>query len=264
MTLKRVDYNDNQHRTYAEGRRMPAGVAARWMERFAAHLPQRRPLTIIDLGSGVGRLTPALADAFGGPVVGVEPADRMRAIAEANATHPAVRYVRGEAAAMPLPDQSADAVLMFLSLHHVPDRAAAAREIARVLKPDGRLLIRTGFGDRLADIWWHRFFPRGREIEEQMFPTLAEVTDLFAAAGLNVLALQEVTEVYAASGLEAAEKLRLRAISPFEHMSEAEIEEGFARLDAWLAAGKADEAPTTFQAELLVLGRESTGQSAEL
>jgi len=88
-----------------------------------------------------------------------------------------------------------------------------------------------------------------------MFPTLAEVTDLFAAAGLNVLALQEVTEVYAANGLEAAEKLRLRAISPFEHMNEAEIEEGFARLDAWLAAGKADEAPTTFQAELLVLGR---------
>ncbi len=24
MTLRRVDYNDNQHRTYAEGRRMPA------------------------------------------------------------------------------------------------------------------------------------------------------------------------------------------------------------------------------------------------
>lgn len=257
MTLKRVDYNDNQHRTYAEGRRMSAGMAARWMERFAAHLPARRPLMIVDLGSGVGRLTPALADAFGGPVVGVEPADRMRAIAETTADHPVVRYVRGEAAAMPLPDHSADAVLMFLSLHHVPDRAAAAREIARVLKPGGRVLIRTGLSDRLGEIWWHRFFPRGREIEEQMFPTLAEVTEIFAAVGLEVQALQEVTETYAATGVEAAEKLRLRAISPFEHMTEGEITEGFARLDAWLAAGKADEAPTTFQAELLVLGRQS-------
>jgi len=255
MTLKRVDYNDNQHRTYAEGRRMPAGAAARWMERFAAHLPARRPLSVVDLGSGVGRLTPSLADAFGGPVVGVEPADRMRAIAETGAAHPAVRYIRGEAAAMPLPDQSADAVLMFLSLHHVPDKAAAAREIARVLKPDGRVLIRTGLSDRLGTIWWHQFFTRAREIELAMFPSLAHVTESFAAAGLSLLTLEAVTEVYAANEAEAAEKLKLRAISVFEHMSEAELEEGFVRLDAWLAAGKGRTAPLAVQGDLLVLGR---------
>lgn len=254
MTLKRVDYNASQHRTYAEGRRMPPEVAARWMERFAAHLPAARPLAVVDLGSGVGRLTPALADAFGGPVYGVEPSDRMRAIAEASAAHPAVRYLRGEAAAMPLADQSADAVLMFLSLHHVPDKAAAAREIARVLKPGGRLLIRTGLSDRLGEIWWHQFFDRAREIELAMFPSLAQVTQAFAAAGLSLLTLEPVTEVYAANEAEAAEKLKLRAISVFEHMSEAELEEGFARLDAWLSAGKAGTDPLSIQGDLLVLG----------
>ena len=253
MTLKRVDYNENQHKTYVEGRRMPAGVAARWMERFAAHLPQRRPLTVIDLGSVVGRLTPALADAFGGPVVGVEPADRMRAIAEANAAHPAVRYVRGEAAAMPLPDQSADAVLMFLSLHHVPDRAAAAREIARVLKPGGRLLIRSPFSDRMTAGWWQTFFPRALEIERQMFPTLADTAGVFEAVGLKTLALVSVTETYASSAAEAAAKLKLRAISTFEHMTEAEIEEGFARMDAHVAAAP-DAPPDSGESDLLVLG----------
>ncbi len=255
MTLKRVDYDDNQHRTYAEGRRMPAAVLARWMERFAAHLPARRPLTIVDLGSGVGRLTPALAETFGGPVFGVEPADRMRAIAEGSAAHPAVQYVRGEAAAIPLPDQSADAVLMFLSLHHVPDKAAAAREVARVLKPGGRLLIRTGLSDRLGEIWWHQFFDRARAIELAMFPSLAQVTQVFSAAGLSLLTLEPVTEVYAANEAEAAEKLKLRAISVFEHMTEAELEEGFARLDAWLAAGKAGTDPLQVQGDLLVLGQ---------
>lgn len=253
MTLKRVDYNDNQHKTYVEGRRMPAGVAARWMERFAAHLPARRPLMIIDLGCGVGRLTPALADAFGGPVVGVEPADRMRAIAETNAAHPAVRYVRGEAAAMPLPDQSADAVLMFLSLHHVPDRAAAAREIARVLKPGGRLLIRSPFSDRMTAGWWQTFFPRALEIERQMFPTLADTAGAFEAVGLKTLALVSVTETYASSAAEAAARLKLRAISTFEHMTEAEIEEGFARMDAHVAATP-DAPPDSGESDLLVLG----------
>lgn len=254
MALKRVDYNQVQHATYAQGRRMPAEALARWMARFAAHLPTQRPLTIVDLGSGVGRLTPGLAETFGGPVFGVEPADAMRAVAEAGAAHPAVQYLKGEAASIPLPDQSADAVLMFLSLHHVPDRVAGAREIARVLKPGGRVLIRTALSDRLREIWWHQFFDRAREIEVAMFPTLAEVTDTFAAAGLSLLALEPVMETYASSETEAAEKLKMRAISVFEHMSEAEIEEGFARVDAWLAAGKAGTDPQKVEGDLLVLG----------
>lgn len=254
MTLKRVDYNQVQHRTYAEGRRMPPHALERWMARFAAHLPTTRPLTVIDLGSGVGRLTPALADTFGGPVFGVEPADAMRAVAEETARHPAVQYLEGEAARIPLPDESADAVLMFLSLHHVPDRAAGAREIARVLKPGGRVLIRTALSDRMGGIWWHQFFDRAREIEMAMFPTLAQVSEDFAGAGLDVLALDPVTEVYAANEAEAAEKLKMRAISVFEHMSETEIEAGFIRLDEWLSAGKAGTDPLSIQGDLLVLG----------
>ncbi len=254
MALKRVDYDDNQHVNYARGREMPAETLARWMGRFAGHLPERRPLSVVDLGCGVGRLTPALAETFGGPVYGVEPSDRMRDIAEASAGHPGVTYLAGEAARMPLADHSVDAVLMFLSFHHVPDRAAGAAEIVRVLKPDGRLLLRTPFSDRMTGGWWQSFFPRALEIEKQMFPTLAEVTDVFAAVGLTPLALVEVVETYAASQAEAAAKLRLRAISTFEHMTEAEIEEGFARMDAHIAAGAEDGPARTGRSDLLVLG----------
>lgn len=254
MALKRVDYDDNQHVNYARGRQMPAEALARWMGRFADHLPDRRPLGIVDLGSGIGRLTPALAETFGGPVYGVEPSARMREIAIATATHPAVTYLAGEAARIPLADHSVDAVLMFLSFHHVPDRAAAAAEIVRVLKPGGRLLIRSPFSDRMTGGWWQSFFPRALEIERQMFPTLAEVTGVFEAVGLKPLALVEVVEVYAATQAEAAEKLRLRAISTFEHMTEAEIAEGFARMDAHIAAGPDGEPADTGKSDLLVLG----------
>lgn len=253
MALRRVDYDDNQHRHYAKGRQMPAETLARWMGRFAEHLPARRPLSLVDLGCGVGRLTPALAETFGGPVYGVEPSDRMREIAEASARHPAVTYLAGEAARIPLADHSADAVLMFLSIHHVPDRAAAAVEIARVLKPGGRVLIRSPFSDRMTGGWWQRFFPRALEIERQMFPTLADVTGVFEAVGLKTIALEVVNETYAANATEAAAKLRLRAISTFEHMTEAEIEDGFARMDTHVAAHP-DDRPDTGESELLVMG----------
>ena len=253
MALKRVDYDENQHAVYAAGRRMPAEALARWMARFAAHLPARRPLTLIDLGSGIGRLTPALAETFGGPVWGVEPSAKMRAVAEATAAHPAVTWLAGEAAAIPLPNDTADAVLMFLSIHHVPDRAAAAAEIARVLKPGGRVLVRSPFSDRMTGGWWQRFFPRALEIERRMFPTLAETAGVFEAVGLRTIALEVVNETYAASAAEAAAKLRLRAVSTFEHMTEAEIAEGFARMDAHVAAHP-DDHPDTGESDLLVLG----------
>ena len=106
MALKRVDYNQHQHRVYAAGRVMDGDVKAEWMQRFADHLPPARPLPLIDLGSGVGRLTPALAETFGGPVYGVEPSDRMREIAIAAGPKPGVAYLAGEAARIPLPDAS--------------------------------------------------------------------------------------------------------------------------------------------------------------
>jgi ubiquinone/menaquinone biosynthesis C-methylase UbiE len=62
-----------------------------WISAYAALLPERRPLAGLDVGSGTGRFTPALARAFG-PVTGVEPSVRMREMAQAQSRHPAVRY----------------------------------------------------------------------------------------------------------------------------------------------------------------------------
>ena len=157
--MLRIDYDQRQHEVYAKGRALGPGAMARWMAAFEAQAPTSRPLTVLDLGSGTGRFSPALAETFGGPVYGVEPSGRMRSIAESESAHPRVTYLAGEAAGIPLPDGAADLVLMFLSFHHVPDRAAAAREIARVLKPDGRVFVRSTFAGRIHDLWWRRFSP---------------------------------------------------------------------------------------------------------
>jgi ubiquinone/menaquinone biosynthesis C-methylase UbiE len=251
--LKPVDYDDNQHRNYARGRPLLDGARARWMQVFAAHAPAERPLTVLDLGSGTGRITTPLAETFG-EAVGVEPSAKMRATAEAATSHPRVRFLAGQAEAIPLGDDSCDLVLMNVSFHHVRDRPAAAREIARVLKADGRLLMRSPFSDRLPDITWHRYFPRAREVELAMFPTTAEVEALFAKVGLRQLAFETVREPMAESLKAEAEQMRLRAISTFEHLTEAEIAAGQAALDA-AASLETEPQPTYSESDLMVLGR---------
>lgn len=253
MDLQPVDYDENQHRNYAKGRPLKPAEAAMWMAAFAAHCPSSRPMRVLDLGCGTGRFCPPLANAFG-DVVGVEPSERMRETAERDNAHPRVRYLAGRAEEIPLPDGSVDLALMMLSYHHVQDRAAAAREIARVLAPGGRLLIRSVFSDRMPHIDWHAFFPRAGEIERAMFPTTGEVIDAFAPAGLVPLALETFRERMAESWAEMAERLRLRAISTFEHMDEAEIVEGQAAIDAH-ATAETSPTPLFIEADLLVLGR---------
>jgi ubiquinone/menaquinone biosynthesis C-methylase UbiE len=54
---------------------------------------------------------------------------------------------QGDATALPYEDDSMDAVVLTAVLGEIPDREAAMAEIARVLKPDGRLVVGELFGD---------------------------------------------------------------------------------------------------------------------
>ena len=54
---------------------------------------------------------------------------------------------RGDATNLPYEDASVDAVILTAVLGEIPDSAAALREIRRVLKPDGRLVVGELFGD---------------------------------------------------------------------------------------------------------------------
>jgi SAM-dependent methyltransferase len=63
-----------------------------------------------------------------------------------------ITFLEGRAEEMPTPSGQFDAVLASLSLMYVIDRAAAAREIARVLRPGGRLVAAVWGGPEHADI----------------------------------------------------------------------------------------------------------------
>jgi SAM-dependent methyltransferase len=69
----------------------------------------------------------------------------MRAAGERGVTN--LVPTQGDATALPFEDASVDAVVLTAVLGEIPDTAAALREIRRVLKSDGRLVVGELFGD---------------------------------------------------------------------------------------------------------------------
>ena len=251
--MKRIDYDTEQYKDYARGRALTEPQLQAWIGAFGAVLPERRPLAGLDVGSGTGRFTPALAEAFG-PVTGVEPSVRMREVALAQSQHPDVRYVAGSAEDLPVPSGSADYALMFLSWHHVLDKRRATRELARVLRPGGRLLLRANFSDHHPRPWWLEHFPRGYETDAALFQPLHEAIGMFTSAGWRVASFGTVTEPSYGTRADMLGRLRLRTLSFFTQLSPDEVETGFRRLEEAVAADPGAPAPV-FAEPLLTLER---------
>jgi SAM-dependent methyltransferase len=95
---------------------------------------------VLDAGCGPGTYVPALAGA--GLVAGADLSFGM--LEEARRRNgSAVRAVQADVQHLPLADHAFDAVLAMHMLYHVPDRAEAIDELARVVRPQGVVLVVT-------------------------------------------------------------------------------------------------------------------------
>ena len=100
---------------------------------------------VLDLAAGTGSVARHVAPIVGteGRVVAVDINAAMLAVGRAlpAPAGPPVEWREGDAVDLDLPDQSFDLVLCQQGLQFFPDRAAAVREIRRVLTPEGRAVI---------------------------------------------------------------------------------------------------------------------------
>ncbi len=100
--------------------------------------------TVVDLGCGRGAdvVRAAARVGPGGLAVGVDGNEAMLSEARARAVDlPRARFVRGDLAAVPLPDGCVDVVVSNCAINHALDKAAVYREIHRLLRPGGRFAV---------------------------------------------------------------------------------------------------------------------------
>ena len=135
-----------------------AGAHARLLAR-ASLAPVER---VLDVACGTGLVAFAAADAVGpeGRVVGVDLSGRMVDAARRRAQERGVRhatFARMDAERLDLPDATFDVALCALGLMYVPDPVQALREMRRVLRPGGRVVLAV-WGER-SRCGWSAVFP---------------------------------------------------------------------------------------------------------
>jgi demethylmenaquinone methyltransferase/2-methoxy-6-polyprenyl-1,4-benzoquinol methylase len=119
----------------AMNRAMTLGLDRRW-RRLAAEAAVRPGDRVLDACCGTGDLALA-AERAGGTVTGVDFSERM--LVRARAKSGTVDWVLADVMALPFADGSFDAVTVGFGIRNVPDLEAGLAELARVLRPGGRL-----------------------------------------------------------------------------------------------------------------------------
>lgn len=96
------------------------------------------PGVALDAACGTGRQTKALT-AYGHHVIGVDQSPQM--IAKAREHAPDAEFRAGHLERLPLDDDSVDLAVCTLAMTHLPDLAPGMKELARVVRPGGRIVV---------------------------------------------------------------------------------------------------------------------------
>jgi demethylmenaquinone methyltransferase/2-methoxy-6-polyprenyl-1,4-benzoquinol methylase len=186
---------------------MTAGLDRRWRELAAEATGLGTGASALDACCGTGDLTLALARRVGrgGQVTGLDFSGEMLERARRKPHDPAaaeVTWVQGDATAMPFADNSFAGVTIGFGLRNLPDPEAGLRELARVVRPGGKVVVleitqpASGPLRPFYGVWFNRVVPAlGKVLDNsaysylpasvQRFPLPDELGRMFYRAGMR-------------------------------------------------------------------------------
>lgn len=158
--MSSFDYNAHGH-TYGQHRKTDPRIASQvW-----AHLEGMQ--TVLNVGAGAGSYEPSNAY-----VVAVEPSATMRAQRLALGRIPAVN---ASAESLPFDDQSFDAVMAMVTVHHWKDLQKGLSELRRVARK--RVVVITFDPDLIPNFWNAYYFKELAELEARRMPSLGTIIE---------------------------------------------------------------------------------------
>ncbi|EEH64618.1 ubiquinone/menaquinone biosynthesis methyltransferase [Gleimia coleocanis DSM 15436] len=117
---------------------MTVGQLRTWRKAVREALDVGPGQRVLDLAAGTGASTAALLET-GAELVACDLSEGM--IEVGRQRHPEIEFVHGNALDLPFSDESFDAVTISFGIRNIPDTEKVLSELARVLKPGGRLVI---------------------------------------------------------------------------------------------------------------------------
>lgn len=126
-------------RTYERGSALLSlGLEGGWRRRLVERAAPHAGDTYLDVATGTGLVARELRRASGCRVIGMDITAEMLVAAARN---DAIRYVQGRAEGLPFHDASFDGLTFTYLLRYVEDPTATMRELARVVRPGGRIAM---------------------------------------------------------------------------------------------------------------------------
>ena len=160
---------------------------------------------VLDVATGRGNFVGFLLKGLAShdEIVGIDNDPEAAArFAEAFGDRPGIMFEQMDATALAFDDGRFDTVSVANSLHHFADPAAVLREMRRVCRPGGSLVVLEMFRDGQAEPqithvdlhhWWAAIDTLGGTVHRETFPR-AEVMDLIAGLGLSDLRVDDLTD----------------------------------------------------------------------
>jgi demethylmenaquinone methyltransferase/2-methoxy-6-polyprenyl-1,4-benzoquinol methylase len=121
---------------------MTGGMDRRWRGLAVKAALESHPKRVIDVATGTGDFTIALAEANIPEVVGLDfSAGMIAAAREKTARYTQITLIQGDAMALPFSDGEFDSLTVGFGLRNMPDYQQALNEMVRVVRPEGRVVI---------------------------------------------------------------------------------------------------------------------------
>ncbi|MCI4669016.1 MAG: class I SAM-dependent methyltransferase [Bacteroidia bacterium] len=224
-------------------------------ERLVAHLNPQEGYNFLDLGSGTGNYTAALKENKL-DITGIDPSEEM--IRLASKKFPEINWKIGAAEKIPFEDESFDGVVTTLTIHLWESLIKGFREINRVTKENGRLVIFTAMPHQMEHYWLNEYFPEIMSYYMNLMPGYPSLQATLGATGWRLKAVEkyfiseELKDLFLYSGKHRPELyfesgFRSGIFVFSTHHNPEDVQKGLEKLRADMDSGRFEEVQKKYE-----------------
>lgn len=239
------------------GRTLSGTAIETWLRLIAQHIDEENMQTLLDLGCGTGRFALPIARRFRLSVTGADLSPEMLSKAIEKDLDKLVRWHIQDAEHLTYSDELFDIVFLSQLLQHVEHSQQVIREVHRVLRPGGVLLIRYAGLEQVQTDVEHVFFPEALLVDQLRYPTVTKVEEWLTTAGFKMISSEEVVQQSYQSAEAHLNAVEIKCMSVLTLISEDSFQEGTYKLRAYIEENPHDPWLLTTRLTLTV-GRKSS------